>query len=60
MSLTLGTVLISTCLAPLTIPATLQLLMGATVHVDAVDMIVDMLWMIAIPALLGTALNDQS
>lgn len=60
MSLTLGTVLISTCLAPLTIPATLQLLMGATVHVDAVDMIVDMLWMIVIPALLGTALNDQS
>jgi BASS family bile acid:Na+ symporter len=60
MSLTLGTVLISTCLAPFTIPATLQLLMGATVHVDAAGMILDMLKMIAIPALLGTALNDKS
>ena len=60
MSLTLGTVLISTCLAPFTIPATLQLLMGATVHVEAAGMILDMLKMIAIPALLGTALNDKS
>ena len=60
MSLALGTVLISTCLAPFTIPATLQVLMGATVHVDACGMILDMLWMIAIPALVGTALNDRS
>ena len=60
MSLTLGTLLISTCMAPFTIPATLQLLMGATVEVDAAGMILDMLFMIAIPALLGTALNDRT
>ena len=47
-------------MAPFTIPATLQLLMGATVEVDAAGMILDMLFMIAIPALLGTALNDRT
>lgn len=60
MALALGTLLISTLLAPFTIPATLQLLMGATVQVDALGMIRDMLLTVALPALLGTFLNDRS
>lgn len=58
MALALGTLLISTLLSPFTIPATLQVLMGATVQVDAVGMIRDMVLMVALPALAGTALND--
>lgn len=60
MPLALGTLLISTVLAPLTIPATLQLLMGATVQVDAAGMIRDMVLTIALPALAGTLLNDRT
>ncbi len=60
MSLALGTVLVSTILAPFSIPLTIQLLVCATVEVDSVSMIRDMLVMIAIPALLGTLVNDAS
>lgn len=60
MSLTLSTILVSTLISPFTIPATLQLLMGATVHIDATGMIVEMIFTIAIPALVGTAANDLS
>lgn len=60
MALALGTLLISTVLSPVTIPATLQVLMGTTVEVDAAGMIRDMLLMVAIPALVGTALNDRT
>ena len=40
MSLALGTLLISTLISPVTIPATLRLLVGATVQVDAAGMFV--------------------
>lgn len=60
MALALGTLLISTVISPVTIPATLEVLMGATVEVDAAGMIRDMLLMVALPALAGTALNDRT
>lgn len=60
MALALGTLLISTLISPFTIPATLQVLMGATVRVDAAGMIRDMILMVALPALVGTALNDRT
>ncbi len=58
MPLALGTLLISTLISPVTIPATLGLLVGATVQVDAAGMFIDMLVMIAVPALAATALNQ--
>lgn len=57
-SLALAAILISTLVAPFSIPLTLQLLLGATVHVDAAGMIIDMLFMIALPALAGMLVND--
>ena len=60
MSLALGTLLISTLISPVTIPATLRLLVGATVQVDAAGMFFDMLVMIALPALAATALNQAT
>lgn len=56
----LAVVVISTVLAPLTMPLTIQLLMGATVHVDLVAMMLDLLIMIALPAVAGMACNDLS
>ena len=58
MSLALGTLLISTLVSPVTIPATLRLLVGATVEVDTAGMFFDMLVMIALPALAATVLNQ--
>ncbi|MBS5451350.1 MAG: bile acid:sodium symporter family protein [Coriobacteriia bacterium] len=59
-SLSLGVVIISTVLAPFTMPLTMQLLMGTSVHVDVWGMMVDLLEMVAIPAVLGIACNDLS
>lgn len=59
-SLGLAAVLVSTILAPFTIPLTLQLLMGASVQVDTVSMMSDLLFMVAIPAAAGAAVNELS
>lgn len=58
MALALGTLLISTLVSPFTIPLTLKVLMGTSVAVDARGMFLDMVFMVALPALVGTALND--
>ena len=56
----LSALLASTLLAPFSIPLTLKLLVGATVEIDALGMIGDMLFMIALPALAATVLNELS
>lgn len=57
-SLGLAAILVSTVLSPFTIPATLSLLIGASVHIDVLGMIVDLVFMIALPALAGMAVNE--
>ena len=59
-SLALAAILVSTVLSPFTIPLTLQLLLGQTVHIDAMGMMVNMIFMIALPALAGMLLNDAT
>lgn len=58
LALGLSTLLASTLLAPFSIPLTLQLLVGTTVEVDALGMMADMAFMIALPALAATLLNE--
>ena len=60
LALGLSTLLASTLIAPFSIPLTLKLLVGATVEIDAVGMIGDMLRMIALPALAATLFNEFS
>ncbi len=60
LALGLSVLLLSTLLAPFTIPLTLQLLVGATVEIDAMGMMADMLFMIALPAIAATTLNEAS
>ena len=57
-SLGLAAILVSTVIAPLTLPLTLQLLMGETVQVDVVSMVSDPTFMVAIPAFAGVLLNE--
>lgn len=57
-SLGLAAILVSTVLSPFTIPATLSLLIGTSVHIDVMGMIVDLIFMIALPAIAGMAVNE--
>jgi predicted Na+-dependent transporter len=56
--LTLAIVLVTTVIAPFSIPALLMVLLGARIEIDVASMMVQMLFMIAIPAVVGMALND--
>lgn len=60
VALGLSALLCSTVIAPFAIPLTLQLLVGATVAVDALGMMRDMAFMVAVPALAATAVNELS
>lgn len=60
LALGLSILLLSTLLAPFSIPLTLKLLVGATVEVDVIGMIADMLFMIAVPAVAATVFNEAS
>ena len=60
LALGLATLLASTLISPFTIPLTLQLLVGTTVEVDALNMMGNMAYMVALPALAATVLNEAS
>ena len=59
-SLGLAAILLSTVLAPFTIPLALSVLVGASVHIDSVSMMRDLLLQIALPAVAGVAVNQLS
>ena len=57
MALALSALLASTLISPFSIPLTLKLLVGATVQFDSLGMMGSMCYMVAIPAIIATALN---
>lgn len=58
--LTLSIILLDTIITPFLIPVTLKLLVGASVQVGVWDMMKDLLFMIAIPAVCAMAVHDLS
>ena len=56
--LCLASILVSTVISPVTIPLTLSVLLGASIHIDAMGMMTDMLFMIALPALAGIVVDE--
>lgn len=60
MATALTTLLISSLITPFTIPLTLQLLLGASVQVNATGMLIDMMFMVAIPAVIALVVNEAS
>ncbi len=59
-SLTLSILLVDTLLSPVVVPETMRLLVGSNVRIDALGMMRDLLWMIALPAILSMVLNQCS
>lgn len=57
ISLCLSILLLDTLLSPLVIPLTLRLLLGSVVQMDTGSMMRDLLFMVAIPALLAMTLQ---
>lgn len=57
-SFTLSLVLVDTLLAPFVVPLSLRLFVGSSVQMDTWDMMKQLLFMIAIPALLALILNQ--
>lgn len=58
LALGLSTLLASTLVSPITIPFTLKVLVGTTVHIDTLGMMANMAYMVALPALVATVLNE--
>lgn len=57
-ALSLSIVLLDTLAAPFLLPFSLHVLLGANVSVDVPGMMLNLLWMIALPALLSMLLNQ--
>ena len=57
MALGLSALLASTMISPFTIPATLKLLVGATIEFNPLGMMGSMCYMVALPALIATVAN---
>ena len=57
-ALTLSIVLFDTFTAPFLVPLSLRLLIGAKISVDVAGMMRDLVWMIAVPALMTMLLNQ--
>ncbi|PIC64573.1 hypothetical protein CSV79_06350 [Sporosarcina sp. P13] len=58
LPLCLSIILIDTLLAPLIIPAIIHVVAGERIAVDTTSLILNLLWMIVLPTLLGIALNE--
>jgi len=53
-------ILLDTLLAPLVVPVTLYILMGAKVGMDMTGIAVSLLFMVVVPTIIGVSLNETS
>ncbi|MEQ6356491.1 bile acid:sodium symporter family protein [Lysinibacillus sp. M3] len=58
LPLCLAIILIDTLISPVVIPALLHIVMGQTIEIDTAGLMLDLLWMIVVPSLVGVALNE--
>ena len=60
MPLGLAIVVIDTMLAPFVMPAIVQLVVGNELDIATKSIVIDMIWMIVLPSILGIAVNEIS
>ena len=58
--LSLALILLDTLLSPVIVPLVLRVLIGSVVQLDILSMMVELIWMVAIPATLAMLLNQAS
>ena len=59
-AMSLALVVIDTVLAPFLIPATLHVMVGSRVQIDVTQMMLQLIFMVALPAVLAMTLNQCS
>lgn len=59
-ALCLSIILIDTLLAPLIMPAIVHIVVGQAIDIDMSSLIIDLLWMIVLPSILGMILNEYT
>ena len=60
LALAMALILMDTILAPLVVPSTVRLLLGASISLDMTAMAFSLVYMIGIPTIVGVVLNDLS
>ena len=60
IALSLALILLDTVMSPLIVPATIKILLGASILIDMNAMIITMIYMMLIPTILGVLLNELS
>ena len=60
LAVSLALVVVDTVLAPLIIPITLSIFVGSKVHIDMTHMISQLVFMVALPAIVAMTLNQVS
>ncbi|PID14271.1 hypothetical protein CSV63_13305 [Sporosarcina sp. P34] len=60
LPLCLSIILIDTLLAPIILPVILHIVVGERVTIDSMSLILNLLWMIVLPTILGITLNELS
>lgn len=58
--LSLALILLDTLLSPFIVPLVLRVLIGSVVQLDMLSMMVELIWMVAIPATLAMLLNQAT
>ncbi len=59
-ALCLSIILIDTLLAPLVLPAIVHVVVGQAIDIDTSSLILDLLWMIVLPSVIGMILNEYT
>lgn len=60
VSMTLCILIIDTLTAPFVLPISMHILLGANVHINVTGMMLDLTWMVTVPAILTMLLNQLS
>lgn len=60
LPLCLSIILIDTLISPLVMPALIYLIIGETIAIDSTSLILDLVWMIVLPSILGILVNEIS
>ncbi|MBM7609530.1 putative Na+-dependent transporter [Lysinibacillus composti] len=58
LALCLSIILIDTLLSPIILPAIVYITVGKAIEIDTLSIMVDMLWMIVLPLIVGLILNE--
>ena len=60
IALVLAFIFLDTMMAPLVVPGTIRLLLGASVSLDTKGMVLSLIYIIVIPTVIGVTLNESS